>query len=170
MRLFLLLIVCLGGSLCALGLYDIVKGLESGSWPEVSGTILTSHISFSQSGNHSTRSAGSLRIAYIYRVGGRMFSGTRYAWGPQSPSAVRDLANADELAVGSRIAVFYSPKDPSSSVIVPGVATGAVAIFTLGSVFLGFVGALLLAMHLRARRLMVPDVELPTTIRRKHRW
>jgi hypothetical protein len=92
-------------------------------------------------GSRIPRAAGGVLIAYHYTVAHMEYVGTRLHFGPPTPVETRGIVDANPVEATREIA--YDPKDPSRSVMRPGVnslavggAVGSFIILVLGITWL----------------------------------
>jgi hypothetical protein len=80
-----------------------------------------------------------LRLTYEYVVQGKRYIGNRYSFG--WPAGLAGDANVDTFVKthpeGSRIKVFYNPKEPQQALVAPGSFFGHFVQFAISIVFLG---------------------------------
>jgi hypothetical protein len=149
----------LGIAIIVMGLYfavnqipAITTGLQSHSWSVTTATVLSSgwltHHATGDEYNQEYEGKGythTPEITYSYTVKGRKFTGARSQLGDTGRRYVNEIRSVvDRYPVGRVVRVTYNPRDPSQSVLEPGVngmswfmlAVG-LAMIALG-VFFGF--------------------------------
>ena len=111
-----------GWVLLFLGLRNVYLAHESRNWPKTEGTILSSTVR-----HDSTRKSGSFRaeVTYTYTAGSVSFTGDRISFGNFGTSGTGH-ANAivARYPRNAKVIVYYSPRDPSLSVLETGISLG----------------------------------------------
>jgi len=103
---------------CATLIPSLITQVNSRSWPQTQGTVMLSEIleentSFFQ---------GNYNLVYRYQVDGKIYRGTRHnAIHPHLIENWHIKQLAEELAVGSTIAVHYRETDPTQSLLQTGI-------------------------------------------------
>src|SRR5690349_16072152 len=131
MAILLLVVACL-----ALGTYfvgqaiaNILLGVASERWPEVTAKIESANVKRMTSGRGAFVEFW-LDLGYSYVVEGRSYSGRRVSFARSSDAATRHASRAEaerhlmHYAQGRRIEVRYWPRYPQVSAIEPGVDLG----------------------------------------------
>ncbi len=113
-----------GGLCVVMTPFFVVAGIQSGilalgssSWPEVPGTILTSHVVAHQGRGVSY----SPEATYRYSVNSVSYESSRIwlsGFGNDQNWAERVAAR---YPVGASVSVFYRPSNPALAVLVPGI-------------------------------------------------
>ena len=88
----------------------------------------------------------SAHVVYRYDLDGGSFESDR-VWfgGDYSTSDRSEMSEVDRrYPVGADVMVYYSPDDPSQSVLMPGAYLSSYILFVIGMVFLSVAGLLLL--------------------------
>jgi hypothetical protein len=118
----------LGGWATWWGARSIFEGYVSSSWPQTTGTIQES-------------SLGRIpAVIYVYKIGGHAYRGSRISTrGAWNDATSREIVAA--YPVGSQRPVYYSPSDPSNSILIAGVHRSSFFGLVLGAIILSF-GAL----------------------------
>lgn len=114
--------VLVGAFFLIMGLREWRRGVASGGWPAVDGTILESRVA---QGSNPGRRAGARSptwravVRYEYRVGGQRFEGDRidFRTGGGEREARDDAA---AFPVGAIVPVHHDPADPSLAVLRTG--------------------------------------------------
>lgn len=86
------------------------------SWPSTTGEVLKSRVQVS-GGDHTTVSP---YVLYHYQMGGMDFSGTQIRAGDQffqSYTSSQSYDVVDKYPVGSKVTVYYNPKDPTQAAL-----------------------------------------------------
>ena len=122
------------------------KGWQSSRWPAVEGVITASR-------NWERDSSGSSRpseVAYEYVVNGIAYSSKRVAFGSSfSNEKTGQDSIASRYPKDKKVLVYYQLKNPSVSVLEPGIVWGT--FFLPGAaIFCLYLGAKGLQLHLRA--------------------
>jgi hypothetical protein len=118
--LFGLLLVAVGITIVSPGLVDIRDGWASRSWPTVPGLVTGSTVRADDSDDLPEYRVS---VTYEYSVDGRQYVGRHIGildevYSDSQPA--RD--EAAQYPVGASVDVYYSPEDPSSAVLEPGVS------------------------------------------------
>lgn len=94
--------------------------LQSRSWPQADATIVRSRV-VEIATPHSKRFAP--EIEYHFQVNGKVYQGSRIAFGPLSLNSKEDIQEivATKYAHGSKHRVWYDPRTPEISVLEPGL-------------------------------------------------
>jgi hypothetical protein len=143
---FLWLFIVLGVVTIGVGANLVFQSIRAKSWPTTVGTIRTAQI-----GQHSSSKGGSTYsadISYSYSVGDTRYLGTKVAFGMMSASASYARGVLNRYPVGAEVQVYYSPTNPGTAVLEPGVHGGAWICFGVGGVFALF-GVMFLQMQNR---------------------
>jgi len=116
----------------------------SEEWPQTPGAILVSELEESRS-DEGTRMY-SAHVVYRYDLDGGSFESDRVWFGGDYSTS--DRSEMSEVVrrypVGADVMVYYSPDDPSQSVLMPGAYLSSYILFVIGMVFLSVAGLLLL--------------------------
>lgn len=99
--------------------WAVARGLVARAWSVVSGEITQSEVKVSPSriGSYYTP-----RVSYQYRVNGVTYSGWRLVFGDASLKREASARRrAESFQVGNQVKVYYNPREPSQSVLEPGV-------------------------------------------------
>jgi hypothetical protein len=121
-----------------LGIADLVKASASAGWPAVPGQV---QCSIPPTGKALFVSRSDSDFAFTFAVNGGVYTGhTIYPHILWRKSAAQELTRT--YPPGSTVTVYYSPGDPSSSCLVPGIRAGAfqrllmaLLVLTFGSIF-----------------------------------
>jgi hypothetical protein len=123
------------------GACSVFEGCVSSTWPKTICTIQESRLVIAP-GPHGN--GWTPRIIYTYTVDGHSYRGskidTRGAWNDNLSRHV-----VDAYPTGSQRPVYYSPSDPSRSILVNGIHSSSFFGLVLGTIILSF-GALFGAM------------------------
>ena len=132
---FFALFVTAGLGIAAFGSLSVIHAHVSSGWPHVSGEITRAKI---DEGDDSY----SPLVCYSYSVGGQLFTGNRIAFGLTGMSASYHFAHfyVQRYRVGLPVTVYYDPKQPSTSVLEPGVSKRAFIPMAFGLGFAVFGG------------------------------
>jgi len=138
-------------------IYYAERGWESASWERHRGTITTSYTKIVRSRNRSRRET---RMVYSYSADGRTYEDDRirFALGNGYPpyaylsTASRAMTLVADHPRGSSVDVYYDPRDPSYSVLRPGL-DAAVLLQLAVSLALAIVAVLGLLFAARDQRL-----------------
>ncbi len=115
------------------GSYNMYQGTASEYWQKAGGRI-TESWGLYQNANLQGEMTG-IHLAYTYTVAGKDYTGNRISFHISMSETLRRqiLENCPE---GQQIAVFYSAKDPTKAVLIPGSNTSDLALPMIGLVFL----------------------------------
>jgi uncharacterized protein DUF3592 len=104
--------------------YATANQLRAEFFSTTTGVITHSELTY-HSASHGSPTTG-VDIRYTYQVGGATHEATRYRYDEGSSSDSEWARQAvDRYSVGSEVPVFYDPKNPSESVLVPGLDGGS---------------------------------------------
>ncbi len=109
------------------GARDLVRlGFASYKWQKTEGTIIDSHDdSFTLTGIDRNYGISAVKYKetvhdYVYEVAGQMYKGNTYCFGGWA-----ETSGAAYL-IGTRVPVYYDPKQPERAVLRPGLQLGAI--------------------------------------------
>jgi hypothetical protein len=127
-------LLILSGILFALGINWWMSGHNSQSWPKTNGEL--TEINFL--GSNAGRGASRVAVKYKYEIENTNYQGNRLCYG-MLDSSYKELQG---LHSGNRVQISFNPKDPTQSVLISGVTSGArvitfFGIFCLTVVFAG---------------------------------
>ena len=113
-----LFFVLIGVAMPALVWKDIMPGLQSRSWPSVTGHVISSSFRVDRRGRSPTYHAD---MTYDYSVNSKPHVGNNIAFGfsPADDPGIRKIIDAHPK--DSPVTVYYNRQHPEQSVIVPGV-------------------------------------------------
>lgn len=115
-----LILGLVGVLLAVIGWFQARSVRASQNWSTVQGEILEMKVEqYRYSGSEGTSTAYRPRVIYGYRVGGRDYVSERLNFGSGFHSSIRGLAEnkAKQFATGSRVQVYYDPKDPNEATL-----------------------------------------------------
>lgn len=138
--------ILLGFALGAFGIWFIRSANESKSWPEAEGTIRAARVRWRTSSSDPNKMNPTreyhIEVTYRYEVDGVEYNNDRYSLGtgPRAGKTFRSDQEARTVAsatypLGRKIAVFYDPANPSSSVLSSGLNAGTYVPVILGVLF-----------------------------------
>lgn len=112
-------------------------------WPQTQGEIIESELETSRGDNGTMYGA---HVVYRYSLDGGEFESDRIWFGGDYSTSNRSemFEVVKQYPVGQAVTVYYSPDQPSESVLMPGAYTSSYILFAIGMVFLGIGGSLLL--------------------------
>ncbi|MDB6057710.1 MAG: hypothetical protein JWO95_1554 [Verrucomicrobiales bacterium] len=140
------LFIIIGVVIIGVGANLVFQSVRCRSWPTTVGTIRTARM-----GQHSSNKGGntySADISYGYSVGDTRYLGTKVAFGMMSASSSYAGGVLKRYPVGAEVPVYYSPNNPGTAVLEPGIHGGAWICFGVGGVFALF-GIMFLQMQTR---------------------
>lgn len=125
--------------------YSIWRGLSTLRWTSTQGKVLESKVVRSLMASEDKGPGYEPSVQYEYSVAGKEYKGSQIAL-VQALRFTRGRAEdiARQYREGSRVTVYYDPKDPSSSVLQRGMTTFAPFVGLLAGVFLFMVAYRLL--------------------------
>ena len=128
--------LALGSAAFSVGVYRIVFGYLSLSWPTVRGEVVSGHVEMNgaTTGKGSTRSAR-VKVSYRYRVNGTEYTGSRFCFGGGGSSTYAE-AMLDLHRETTRVDISYSRLNPSFSVVQPGIKKDSMLVMLVGLFFL----------------------------------
>jgi hypothetical protein len=116
-----------GGVFLIQSIRKLLEAVASKNWPSTPGKVVSSEVKQSErklqsdSGPEKTVTVYEVHIRYEYSVKNVVFSGIDVSEGPSSTT---DRAWAEarvaQFPRGKEMPVYYSPKDPTRSLLVPG--------------------------------------------------
>lgn len=132
---------CLGGAILVLVLVfapfitipTLYQAYTSTGWPTTNGRITESKVGWTMVGARGTsRPVAYHHLRYDYEVGGQPYRGTRAQFFSDS-GVDKDVARYPS---GSEVTVYYSPDNPSKSVLIPGIYTTSPSGWTVPSIYI----------------------------------
>jgi hypothetical protein len=145
--IFLLIFGAIGLGIAAVGARSVISARASSTWPHVTGEVTDSEISSDGDGGYSPL------VRYSYSVSGQLFTRERICFGVERMFAGYKFAQTypERYRVGSPVAVYYDPNQPSASVLESGISkrTFIPMAFGIGFVIFGGWFALLLWLFQR---------------------
>jgi hypothetical protein len=111
-----------------LGGFGIAKyrvGAASVDWPTVEGRITGARLASTRSDNKTKYQPN---VTYTYEVGGASLQGSRITAVSSYTSRGKASAVLARYPVGASVTISYDPENPRSSVLEPGVGSGAMII------------------------------------------
>jgi hypothetical protein len=152
---FLWVFIAIGIAMLGVGLNLVFQSLRCKSWPTTQGTIQSAEI-----GQHRGSKGGtsySADVSYGYSVRQTHYTGTKIAFGMMSASASYARGVLNRYPVGAKVPVYYSPNDPGTAVLEPGIHGGVWICFGVGSVFVLFGIMFLLLMKQQRNARQIPS-------------
>jgi Protein of unknown function (DUF3592) len=135
-RLFFVPFALFGAFFVCVGATTLVRGYNSTHWPRTDGVITSASVEQHQaSGRHHHGYVYAANISYDYKVAGVAYTGTRLRFGMVESSAGNAQAIVDKYPPGRQVPVFYSPSDPASAVLQPGIFGGVGLELGIGGLF-----------------------------------
>ena len=143
-RAYVVLIICnLFGSLAVYaGWRDYCLAKATVDWPSTAGEIVSSEVVGSYT--DSVKSYWAVRpvVRYVYNVDGQQLEGDRLTLGLRQRDSQRSEEDAQATIAkypqGQQVRVFYSPNDPTQSVLEPGAPNGLLVPILIGMLIVGF--------------------------------
>ena len=126
------------GVVCVVaGLREMYRAMDSEEWPEVEGEIEETGVVSDYSARGGVTFAPLVR--YHYRVGDNQYVSDRIAFGGSASMTFRSWAEgiAERYRKMKAVRVRVSPKDPTLSVLEPGVHWTVWFIIAIGTLFVG---------------------------------
>jgi hypothetical protein len=118
---------------------DLLEAYGSKSWPQVSGVLQVADIRYIQRGSGPTSSYWHVDVQYDYEVGGIQRHNAQIT--PGGAQSYSNLATyKSQFQAGDSIAVYYNPKDPTQSVLLPGINNAHWVGLAAPTLFLAFGG------------------------------
>jgi len=141
----------------AWGGYEIKGSRESGSWPNVQGTITSSDVSkrITRDSNHRKRTTYYPKVGFQYQVDGRRYASSRIAFGTGDTGGSAKWARkvVNKYPVGKTVTVYYNPQDPQYGVLESGITWRSI-IFLLAGIAFFAAGVQCVKVKLGKRRKM----------------
>jgi hypothetical protein len=124
-RAFLLFAFLAGFAFVVAGMYKTYLGFSSLSWPKIEGEV---------------RWPKPSKWEYVYLIDGVLYTGSNEDFGNAKPKSLNHkLLRAKKLyPEGRKIAVYYSPNNPSLSVLQPGIGNRIWLWYLLGFFLISF--------------------------------
>lgn len=123
-RLLSLIFMAVGGGLLYTGINSVMEARASSSWPSVQGRIVSASVGEHKGTKSKRKTTYHADVRYDYQVNGQTYDSKRISFGEYSS---RDRSHAEEelkkYPVGKQLPVYYSPTNPASSVLEPGLST-----------------------------------------------
>lgn len=136
-----ILIIIIGFSILLYQLYLLNKVIKSRDWETTEGEIKSSDLetlSFSNDTNKSYKAG----ISYVYKVMGKQYVGTRVFFGDKIQSSFKGIALKiiTEYPVGSKVNVYYNPRNIEEAVLEKRVHSNIVVLLIVGlaAILIGF--------------------------------
>jgi hypothetical protein len=133
---FFTIFATFGILLLAVSVLNIIKGIQSSSWPSVSGTVLFSHIDTLDGYDIDTGVYTTYfpKVSYEYYVDGLKYSSKRVNFGVAGGygNAKRVISDYPQNKV---VNVFYNPKEPGKAILEPGIRVGIFLLLIFFSAF-----------------------------------
>ena len=96
----------------------VYRQVAAAGYPTVDGVVTTSKVVVVPRGHRSTTAP---KITYAYQIGNKKYIGDRYRYGQGSTSDGNVRQVVDQFPIGRRVMVYYSPDDPSDSLLHTGI-------------------------------------------------
>jgi hypothetical protein len=133
LRMFLVVFISAGLVMTIFGVSNIRTAKDSETWPSKEGVILESKISINEGDDSTTYGAD---VVYEYEVKNQTYKGDKVTFGEVSTSSrSRARKVVRRYPSGKKIAVFYDPKDPETSVLETGLSGGVWLLPGIGLLF-----------------------------------
>lgn len=144
------LIASVGMVALSTGFLSVWAAARTRRWPRVPGTVLSSRVELKLGPPPREATLFTPCVTYRYTVEGTELRGSRIAF-EEVESELRSAAEelTSRYEVGSTVQVSYDPRDPSSSMLQPGVSGAWVLAPTVG-ISLLMLGATIFATVWRA--------------------
>ena len=130
------------------GVVMYVMSYSTTSWPQVQGTITESRLdSYEVGTDQGTKRYGAI-IKYKYSVSRKTYTGNRlYTFRFDVSEKDSVLAICEQYKIGTNVAVYYDPKHPEKSVLIPGTPKGTWTLIFVGliSILIGAGGTFFVA-------------------------
>jgi len=155
LRLVRVVLLLLAGSIFCGAWFEHSIGEQSFRWSKTEGTIQQAEIKYLgrlRGANGFLRNRASvLVLAYEYRVEGKLETGYRIRLYNEQPISDSDLQQVlNTYPVGSTVTVYFDPRHPSQSCLIPGpnyqnisrlvAGAGILLAMGIGSLFVGKLG------------------------------
>ena len=153
------LAIIAGAALTIFGVFFLLEGNESNSWPTAEGDVKSVYVRTHRSDNGGR--SYTYEVTYDYVVNDQIYTSDRYSLGDGSTASKRfnneneARANSrEEYPVGSIVMVSYNPNDPQSAVLNPGANFGTYMPLVLGLAFIlgGIVMIILVIRNNQSRK------------------
>lgn len=134
-RLFASIVVFVSGAILLYGAKLLFNANASTSWPTTQGRVISSSIDSKR--EDKQRTTYHAEVLYEFSVAGQNHSSndiTFVEYGSTNPAHARRSVN--QYPAGSTVTVYYSPTDPDTSVLEPGISGQTIFLPSFGAVFL----------------------------------
>lgn len=112
-------IICLGVFAVTFCAYQLRLAVDSKTWPRTQGTVLKSYVAPFGMGARGDYMA---TIIYKYTINGQVYKSHRLSVIQTASKQLTSLRGfVAEHPEGTQVTVYFSPNDPSLSVLVPGL-------------------------------------------------
>lgn len=134
------------------GCRSTFQDVASSYWPTAEGRVLSSTVQSERGKSGGT--VYSAAINYAYTVNGGSFTSGRVRFGSiNTGNRIYPDKLVEKYPAGSSVTVYYSPSDPATAVLEPGVQTAGLLVSGIGLLFGGVgVAAIFLPTSLYERR------------------
>lgn len=121
---------------------DIVKAIQSRSWPSVPGVLRKAELEFDPEDSSYT-----VAVSYVFEIDGDQVSASVVRFGDRLAfrSKLEAIKYLRGYSVGRKVQVYYCPSDPSKAVLRPGASFRAMRISLVGATLL-LIGASIFAL------------------------
>jgi hypothetical protein len=142
----LLLALAVGIALFALCLPRYFREMGSANWPATQGMILETNLVHAYGVKGMPGFVPG--VQYAYKVDGRTYVGTRIDFHTQDHVYAQDTAQSwlYKYPPGRAVTVYYNPKDPSITILEPGMKSEQRLLFYVGVVYIIGMGAAFVAV------------------------
>ena len=147
----------IGALVGTIGYVMVSRARRSRSWPSVEGTVTASDVTWTERMEHGDGIRigrrprdHHVRIEYAYSVDDNTHRGTKYSFADamsKSEGMCRKIV--ERHPVGSKVEVFYDPKDPTKAVLDRSTGCGPWMFFVVGGGFFAMGLAMTYFMFIR---------------------
>ena len=133
---FLLFFLFSGAVALCVGIVIGAVSYSTTSWPQTQGTIIESNVSVDDHrGGENSKVHYSAIIKYKYIISGKTYVGNRlYTFRFATPNKESVLATCKQYKVGSDVTVYFDPRYPEKSVLIPGTPKGVWTLIYVGTI------------------------------------
>ena len=121
-RLFVIVFIMLGLFCLAFGTSLAIQGIRASSWPMAKGIVIKSEVKALKTQEKIRIARLCFYIDYIYQVRDKVYEGHKISVGWQCFGSEDKIKRLLMLyPSGKKIQVYYNPKNPSQSLLQPGL-------------------------------------------------
>lgn len=145
-------LIVMGGGMFVWNLFHMFEDVEAKKWPHRPGTIISTEL---RSDLISKRPRFFVVPHYKFKVDGRDFEGETLSFTADSES--KDLAEEERAKYpdGAKVEVYFDPKEPTKSCLLPGAGEEHAELMMAFSVLLAVLGVIGVVIRKRKARTLM---------------